>query len=130
MKRKVKRTSILKYWCPIVKREFGGFQWGGHRRVCRCLKRGLGGLMEDLKTIPIAVRIKPPTVGVFEKETVKDAELIVKTVRSYIAALDEEHAKLVVRLGLLRSETGKVEIRMREISAERERIVSSMREIK
>jgi hypothetical protein len=131
MKRKAKRTSNLKYWCPIVKREFSGFQWGGHRRVCRCLKQKVGGLMSDTlnypKTIPVQL---PVVVPVSEKETAKGADQIVRTVRSYVAALDEETAKLTVKVSLLTVDLAKAKSRVDEVRAERERIVSSMREIK
>lgn len=118
MSNRNKRVSRKKHWCSVHGGPFNGYQWGGHRKKCRELeaeppKKG------DTKTM------KQP-----EKPKSTVADQVVRTVRSYLAGIDEEFLKNEAALKDLGERTGVLLKRQVEIKAERTKIVSSLKELK
>ena len=133
--RKARKKSVKEFWCPVHKKKIGGFQRGGHARVCKARLTVVTPAKEKpyrRPGIPISIvehRVfgNPP---VMEATKATGADRVVKTVRSYLAAIDEDLAKNESLLKDLTIKIGAVRVKIGELKVERERIVSSLRELK
>lgn len=118
MSHKTKRVSKKKRWCS-VHGEFTGYQWGGHRRTCKELEA------EPPKKTGDTRAMKQP-----ENPRTTAADQVVKTVRSYLAAIDEESARNDAAIKELTERTAVILKRQNEIKEERLKIVSSLKDLK
>lgn len=118
MSNRNKRVSQKKRWCS-VHGPFNGYQWGGHRKKCKELEA------EPPKKGDTTKLMKQP-----EKPKTTVADQVVRTVRSYLAGIDEEYLKNEAALKDLGERTGILLKRQVEIKAERNKIVSSLKELK
>ena len=119
MSNKTKRVSKKKRWCS-VHGEFTGYQWGGHRRTCKELEAA-GPPKKTGDTRAMKHPETPRTTA---------ADQVVKTVRSYLAAIDEESARNDAAIKELTDRMSVIMKRQSEIKDERAKIVSSLKDLK
>ena len=130
MSRQVRRSPRRRFYCFVHKEVFLGKGWGGHRRKCQ-------GQWKELKA-----RENAPLTGTNdalnemggsmppEQKTGTPADQVVKTVRSYLAGLDEEYAKNTTRLKDLVEESKKLHARQAEIRHLRATVVTPLKDLK
>ena len=130
MSRRVRKSPRRRFYCFVHKEVFLGKGWGGHRRKCQ-------GQWKELKARENAPltggdeAARPATmVSAPEVKTGTPADQVVKTVRSYLAGLDEEYAKNTTRLKDIVEESKKLHARQAEIRHLRATVVNPLKDLK
>jgi hypothetical protein len=113
---RAKRKSNRRFYCEAHKRIYVGFEWGGHRRICHArwkeLKLDENPAVASLAKPPAAAK---PLVTAPEPKAASSADQLVKTVRSYLAGLDEEYERNRTRLEEIANEIKKINTRQMDI---------------
>lgn len=130
MSRRVRKSPRRRFYCFVHKEVFLGKGWGGHRRKCQAQWKELKA-RENPPTADIADAARlTAMVGIPEAKTGTPADQVVRTVRSYLAGLDEEYAKNTTRLKDLVEESKKLHARQAEIRHLRATVVTPLKDLK
>jgi hypothetical protein len=129
MSRRVRKSPRRRFYCFLHKEVFLGKGWGGHRRKCQAQWKELKARENPPGIAEVVSLLKDATVPA-ESKTATPADQVVRTVRSYLASLDEEYAKNTTRLRDIVEESKKLHTRQIEIRRLRATVVNPLKDLK